>query len=309
MDNTPRGRISEQAEKERPNNPNMLWLDAICQQTLTALCISKLFDLVGDMHNASEWKKKYQEKKDIVNHLYWDEEDKFYYDIDCDDKHFYKVQTIASYWALTAEISDETQAKALLDKALDETRFGGEMPLVSLSRSDKDFANNGKYWRGSMWLPTAYATLKGLSKYGYHAETQEIAQKILTGMLKTYQEFEPHTIWECYSPTENKPAVQVDGKTIVRPDFCGWSALGPISIYLEFVLGFHTVNAFENVVEWSKPDCFKGEFGVKNLRFGNIVTDIIANEKMCKVVSNGEYTLKINGVSYLIKTGKNVISF
>ena len=136
-----------------------------------------------------------------------------------------------------------------------------------------------------------------------------MAQKILTGMLKTYQEFEPHTIWECYSPTENKPAVQVDGKTIVRPDFCGWSALGPISIYLEFVLGFHMVNAFENIVEWAKPETLKGAIGVKNLRFGNIVTDIIADEKECTVVSNGVYTLKINGVSYSIKTGENKISF
>ena len=307
MDNTPRGRLGEHAENERPNNPNMLWLDAICQQALTALSISNLFQIVGDKNNESAWRKKYQEKKELINRLYWDKEDKFYYDIDCNDKHFYKVQTIASYWALTAEVADNQQACALLEKVLDDLCFGGEMPLVSLARSDKDFSNNGKYWRGSMWLPTAYATLKGLSRYGFHEETQKLSQKILTRMLKTYQEYEPHTIWECYSPSECTPGMQVDGKTVVRPDFCGWSALGPISVYIEYVLGFHTINAFENVVEWAKPSVLKGKIGIRNLRFGEIITDIIGNEKACKVVSNGEFTLKINDVSYQIKAGENTI--
>lgn len=125
MDNTPRGRLGEQAEKVRPNNPNMLWVDAICQQALTALSISNLFNLIEDKNNATTWRKKYQEKKEIINRLYWDEDDKFYYDIDSDDKHFYKVQTIASYWALTAEIADNRQAKALLEKVLDDLCFGG----------------------------------------------------------------------------------------------------------------------------------------------------------------------------------------
>jgi hypothetical protein len=46
MDNTPRGRTPETAHKERPNNPDMLWVDALCQQALTANCIAKLFALM-----------------------------------------------------------------------------------------------------------------------------------------------------------------------------------------------------------------------------------------------------------------------
>ena len=40
---------------------------------------------------------------------------------------------------------------------------------------------------------------------------------------------------------------------------------------------------------------YKGKIGIKNLRFGGIVTDIIADEKICMVESNEGYTLKING--------------
>jgi hypothetical protein len=99
----------------------------------------------------------------------------------------------------------------------------------------------------------------------------------------------------------------VNGKTVVRPDFCGWSALGPISIFIEYVLGFHKINAFENSVEWEKPCDISGKIGIRNLRFGNVVTDIIADGSRCTVTSNREYTLKVNGKAYEINIGENHI--
>lgn len=305
MDNTPRGRVGDFAEDERPNNPNMLWIDAICQQALSAKMISKMFQLVDDSVQAKAWGDKYLEKKNIVNDYYWDKEDKFYYDIDCKDLHFYKVPTIASYWTLTAGIATQERAKTMADYLNDENLFGGKVPFVSLARNDADFVPQGQYWRGGVWLPTAYATLKGLTNYGYHKEAQGLASKLLSHMHKTYAEYKPHTIWESYSPNFHAPATQTDNNTIVRPDFCGWSALGPISIYIEYVLGFHTINAFENVVEWAKPNSIKGEIGIKNLRFGNVVTDIIANENYCYVKTNEPYSLKINEILFNVSKGEN----
>lgn len=307
MDNTPRGRRGKRAWKYRPNNPDMLWIDAICQQALSAKCISGLFDIIGDNENAAIWEKEYFDKKDIVNNFYWDKKDGFYYDIDFKTHDFYKIATIASYWTLTAGIADAEQAEEMVKLVSDPKYFGGEVPLVSLARKDADFSERGKYWRGSVWLPTAYAALKGLVKYGFYKEAHSAAVKILDLMSATYKGYAPHTIWECYSPTERKPATQVDNKTMVRPDFCGWSALGPISMYIEFVLGFYEINAFKNTVKWAKPENVTGEIGVKNLRFGKTVTDIIANGHELKVVSNGQYSLIINGIEFDIKSGKNTI--
>jgi hypothetical protein len=72
MDNTPRGKKTPTSEKERPNNPDMLWIDAICQQALSARCIAKLFTLVGDTQNETEWNTRYQEKQELIRRLYWD---------------------------------------------------------------------------------------------------------------------------------------------------------------------------------------------------------------------------------------------
>ncbi len=309
MDNTPRGRVGEHVVGQRPNNPEMLWIDAICQQALSAEMISRLFALIDDKENQELWYKQYQNKKDIINKYYWDEQDGFYYDIDRNTDEFYKVVTIASYWALTANIASKSQADQLLKQLRNPETLGGDVPFKSLSQKDNDYKADGQYWRGGVWLPTAYATLSGLKNYGFFKEAHEESLKLLKHMYDTYKNHEPHTIWETYSPEECKPAYNETGRPeYSRPDFCGWSALGPISVFIEYVLGFHTINAFTNTVEWAKPDTFTQKIGIKNLHFGNVVTDIEAVGNQCKVTSNLPYTLVINGKEYSISSGENSFS-
>lgn len=309
MDNTPRGRTGEHALKERPNNPDMLWLDAICQQAMSAKTIARLFALVGDKGEEERWNEKYEEKKKIINGFYWDNDDEFYYDIDCNTHNFYKVRSVASFWTLTSETATEDRAQILAEHILNPNTFGGRVPLVSLSRSDNDFKPDGRYWRGALWLPTAYAALKGVVAYGFYGIAHNAALEIIEHMFRTYKDYEPHTVWECYNPEKCEPSVTpYDEKKIVRKDFCGWSALGPISMYIEFILGFYSIDAFTNTVKWAKTDSANGNIGIKNLRFGNIVTNIVANTDECFVTSNAEYTLEINGKAFMVSKGENKFS-
>ena len=206
MDNTPRGRIGEHVEGERPNNPDMLWIDAICQQALSALMISKLYALIDDSIHEKEWLEKYEAKKESVNNLYWDEADKFYYDIDCNSYDFYKIMTIASYWTMTAGIAPKERAELMKEQLFNPETLGGFVPFLSLSRQDNDYKASGNYWRGGVWLPTAYATLKGLANYGMYTDAHDLSCTLLNHMYRTYKDFEPHTIWESYSPEKYEPA-------------------------------------------------------------------------------------------------------
>ena len=85
----------------------------------------------------------------------------------------------------------------------------------------------------------------------------------------------------------------MDGEnlTLVAQDFCGWSALGPISLFIENVLGFYNIDATARLVEW------------RNLRFGDVHTDIVADGDTVRVVSDKEYVLKVNGKKYKVKAG------
>lgn len=308
MDNTPRGRIGTHAAEPRPNNPHMMWIDAICQQALSARMIARLYALVGDEDNRRVWEARFEDKKATVNTFYWDEQDAFYYDIDADSGAFYRVKTMASYWALTAGVATAEQAALLAKELQNPETFGGLVPFPSLARNDADFRSDGEYWRGGVWLPTAYAALKGLQEYGLYQEAYTAACGLLRHMYRTYAEFEPHTIWEAYAPDYCEPAMNENriGER-VRRDFCGWSALGPIAIYLECVLGFHTINAFTKTVEWEKPTDTAGAIGVRRLRFGDVVTDIVAEGARCTVTSNGAYTLIVNGTAYAVSAGTTIL--
>ena len=313
MDNTPRTRAGK----------GMLWVDAISQQALSALYISRLAKVVGDGATAREFENKWKELRRIVNKYYWDDSDGCYYDIvpapSGETASVADVQaspsawrttgilTPASFWPMLAEIPSKAQARRMTEFALRPDKLGGEVPWVTVSRDDPDFdANDGLYWRGSMWLPTAYMGIKALEKYGFQEAADTTAEKVLSWMLRTYCDYEPHTIWECYSPTAPTPSSN-HGKR-VRPDFCGWSALGPISLFIENVLGFHDIDASSRTVRWDiRHDC---RHGLNNLTFGDTTTDLLYDPAASTVTirSNKPYCLILNGKSHRIRAGVTTIS-
>lgn len=294
MDNTP-----------RYDGGNMLWVDAISQQALSALYISRLAKIVNDKNTCKEFKGIYNKLKRTVNKYYWDKQDKCYYDIYETDFSFSRILTPASFWPVLAEIPSRRQVKSMIDFALTETRLGGTPPWVTISRDHPDFnVIDGEYWKGAIWLPTAYMAIKAIEKYGFFDEANETSEKILSHMLKTYIEYSPHTIWECYSPVAPAPSSN-HGKR-VREDFCGWSALGPISLFIENVLGFYEIDASNHIVKWNLHHTCR--HGIERLKFGDVLTDIIYSDKIISVKSNSYYTLIINGKANHIRPGINTIT-
>ena len=175
---------------------------------------------------------------------------------------------------------------------------------MTVARNDPTYyGEDGAYWRGGIWLPTAYMGTKALEKYGYQAEADTAAENLLAHMYRTYREVEPNTIWECYSPSRDHPVVRLNGH-IVRPDFCGWSALGPISMFIENVLGFHAVDALQKRVAWRLHQ--QSPHGLRNFKFGSITADLLYDGKGTVTVSStAPFTLAVNGSSYAVQAGDN----
>lgn len=302
MDNTPRGRDAGGYNK-------IMWIDAISQQALSALYISRIARQYGDKAQARIWTKRYEDLKKIINEHYWDAQDGFYYDINIVTGEPCRIKTPASFWAMLAEIPDRQQAGQMVVYLTDEHFLGGEYPWVSLSRDDKDHnARTGDYWRGGIWLPMAYMGTKALEKYGYYELADKLAEKVVRQQLRTYKAVTPHTIWECYSPSADEPSTEVGRRS--RPDFCGWSALGPISLFIENMLGFREIDALNQKVNWNLKKK-NGTHGLRNLKFGNIVTDILYNNEtnQIEVKANHPYTLTVNGKKYKINSGQSRISY
>lgn len=304
MDNTPRGRTSSPVPRDAcPDNPSLRWVDALAYQGLSALCMSRIAALLGDAGQEAYWAGVHADLSDKLNALYWDEEDGFYYDIFAGGQKC-KVQTIASWWPLLAGMATPSRAARMTEHLRDSLSFGGFVPTPSLSRSDPDFIPDGGYWRGSVWLPTTYMALKATDLCGDYALAREIGRSLLELMYRTYAEYEPHTIWECYSPTAFEPARNKQGE-VVRPDFCGWSALGPISVFIEDVIGVKEADAFANTLHCDFERHPVGRVGILNYRFGETVCDIIATEKRISVRSNRPFTLYADGRAFAVRKGRN----
>lgn len=296
MDNTVRGR-------DAGGEDSILWVDAIAQQALSALHIAALYRQMGHKREARTWQKKYEAIKKTINTEYWDERDGFYYDIKVSDGTPCRVMTPASFWTMLAGIPGKRRAARMVEYLKSEKHLGGKYPWTSLSRTDPDHnAETGDYWRGGVWLPIVYMGTKALEKYGYYGLADSLAACVLRQQLNTYRQVEPHTIWECYSPSGDLPSTEHGHRA--RPDFCGWSALGPISLFIENILGFRQADALTRTLRWSlKPE--NGTHGLRNFKFGDIATDIIYNagNKTIEVTANRPYTLKVNGHTLRIRSG------
>lgn len=304
MDNSPRGRTEAPTQRSAcPDNPGLRWVDALSQQGLSALYISRIAGILGNEEEHRHWADVHRSLSSTLNDLYWDREDSFYYDIFSDGSKC-KVPTIASWWPVLAEMADGERASGMTAHLRDSLDFGGFVPTPSLSRSDPDFIGDGGYWRGSIWLPTSYMALKATDMLGEFGLAREMGGKILEHMYRTYKDNEPHTIWECYSPTACEPAGDKSGNP-VRPDFCGWSALGPISIFIEDVIGIKEADGFNRTLLCDFEKHPTGKAGVRNYRFGDVVCDIIAGENAIEVESNRPFTLYADGKSFSVEAGKN----
>lgn len=308
MDNTPRGRTTASFAKPRPDNPDLLWLDLLAQQALAARSIAEGLEILGEDGEAKEWRAKYAEKSALLNRLYWDEEDGFYYDVFDSTKERCKVTTVASFWAMAAGIASPAQAARMCARLLPGGALESAAGVTSLARTDADYSPRGKYWRGSVWLPTDYMTIKALEDYGRLDLARDLALKTVRNQYAVYTNAVPHTIWECYAPDRAEPATNVDDKTRVAKDFCGWSALGPISLFIENVIGIHGVDAFAREVRWRLPPASEGRVGLRRFRFGDVTCDLVSEGTRLSVRSTGDFTLVADGRRFAVKAGDNAFT-
>ena len=297
MDNTPRG---------EDMHYNILWVDALAQMALSALYIARMAAAIGETAIESEYAAKYQTHAKLLNECYFDERDGCYYDIWIANYDYARVLTPASFWPLLAEVASPERAERQMAVLRNPELLGGNIPIPSVARNSRFFEPDGKYWRGGIWLPDSYMVMQSLVKYGQFDLAAELAERTVAHMASIWRNFSPATIWECYSPTAARPATGKRSQ-LVRPDFCGWSALGPISMLIENILGFYSADAVEKVLKYHYRPI--GRHGVTDFRFGDVCCDVIVGKDgIMQVQSNQPFELDLNGKRISCPAGLSTIN-
>ena len=289
MDNTPRG---------RDDWNGLLWFDAVAQQGLAARSIAELAAIIGNESLRGRFQEEYRRKTDLLQH-YWDPETGAFQDRR--DGAFCRVLTPAIFWPMAAKMAPPEQAKQLAAHLENPEELGGSCPCPTVSRNDPAFTPEGAYWRGSVWVPLAYVTSVALRNYGFDDAARRLTGKLLTHMDATWRNYTPHSIWECYKPDRPEPALNSKGR-ICRADFCGWSALGPISMLIENLIGISEVSAQENRIRWTSTS--PRRHGIRNLRFGGNTVSLLCDAGEVSVTATRPFTLEFNGVRHACPAGK-----
>ncbi len=287
-----------------PSGDGMPWIDAIAQQCLSAKCMYLLAGAIGNTSLADEWKETWETYSAIVEEFYWTSGRYFDHNnrTGTSPQH---PRTVAVFWPLVSEAASiEHAERTINDLVTNAGFFGDAAPFPSLVPADIDADLDGRGWRGGVYPPMAYMGIQGLKAYGYTQEAARLARNMIEHMYRTYVDFEPHTIWEAYSPTERRPATDTGGVDLVHPDYVGWSGLGPISLLIEHVVGFHTIDASTKRVEWNLH--WPEKHGIKRLSFGSVRTDIVYENGTVTASTNEAYTLVINGEEHPVSAGEPV---
>lgn len=303
MDNTPRdiGRPAPDGDIHSATDA-MGWIDMSSQIKMCYDNLAEICTILGKERKAEKYRMRANAIAERINCYMWDEESGLYYDVDTASVRTPWITT-ATFWPMLAGISSPEQTARLVDAIKDETLFWRMLPLPSLAANQPHYDKCGRYWRGGVWAPTTYMTVKGLQENGYEELASLIARRNMITMYKVYES--TGTIWELYSAEMYMPATDATGIYMVKPDFVGWSGLIPISMFIENIIGIRA-DATANRVIWRSTS--DKRHGIRGLRFGNTTTSLIKDGVNVTVESNRPYTLIINNREYKIAEGVQSIS-
>ena len=253
MDNTPRGGNG--------------WVDMSSQMVIQYNNLAEMCHVL-DLHDKGVYFETEARKiADRINRYCWNDEDGLYYDVDTTGNHV-KWKTAGCFWPMLAGIASKEQQERLVSHLQDTSTFWRKNVFPTLAADQSLYKENGGYWLGGVWAPTNYAIIKGLESNGYEELAREASIRYVREMYCVYEK--TGTVWENYAPDLCSPGDPA------KPDFVGWSGIGPISLLIENILGFR-VNGVEKSLTWHLTRTDK--HGINNLNVGKTIVSAICEER------------------------------
>jgi len=253
MDNTPRGGNG--------------WVDMSCQMVIQYTNLAMMSRILGQERKETYFINEAKKIADRINQYCWDENDGLYYDVDSAGNPV-KWKTAGCFWPMLAGIASKEQCTRLVSHLTDTAAFWRRNVFPTLAADQTMYNPKGEYWLGSVWSPTNYMIIKGLENNGYEELATKSTYKYLTEMYCVFDRTQ--TVWENYSPEYCSPG------SIAKPDFVGWTGIGPIALLIENILGFR-VNGFDQTLTWfiTRTD----DHGIENLKVGNANVNALCTKR------------------------------
>ena len=157
-------------------------VDLNCYLVRELDAIAEIAAELGRAADETAFRRHAAELRILIDRIFWDEEDGFYYDRSEKTGRLNKIKSVAGFMPLWAGAAPEERAKRLVrEHLMNEAEFWLPYPVATWSRSEPDYYQERRggecTWMGATWIPTNYMVFRGLIHYGYPEEARALAAK------------------------------------------------------------------------------------------------------------------------------------
>lgn len=250
-DDSPRADLLFREAADVPGQWNSWWTDwvnfsrdrfledpaASSQLAYGTVVLARLARILGRPAEAAAWERRFQRHVKAVDTL-WDEQ-KGYWIVTY--RHSLKDAVLTSsiiYPIFTDVCRDPARIRRVIEQHLLNPReFNGRYPVPTVAYDDPRYYHQkppradqpGGLWRGNIWMPEAWIVVKGLYKYGYQAEAESMAGRLVAMMAGQGPFTRDHPQFACV-PAEYYDSRTGEGRNNRR---FSWSS----AVAMEFLLG------------------------------------------------------------------------
>ena len=271
------------------------WVDASLQAAVNTLVLEQMALVIEEKKIAGELSQEKTALVAQINAQLWSDEADFYMDKDANGR-FSPVKTVGAFWGLQEKsIIPKERRLSFIQHLRESWSFGGQHPVPTQSSDSEGYnSETGNSWRGAVWPATTYMVLKGLRQVKQHKLVHKIARTHLEHVTAVFEE--TGTLWENYAPERAAPGYPA------QKDAWSMSALTPISILLEDVIGIH-VDWPQSRVYWDKRLETDSVYGVRNYPIGpNGTMDMTGDETKISVTTDIPFTLVVRDATLNMQT-------
>lgn len=146
---------------------------------------AEIAKMLGQNGKAKKWNKTADCFAGKIVDVLYCEKDNIFYDINLKSGKRIKLVSCSSLLPLWAGVPlcEEKRNKMIENYLLDEKHFYGNIPFPSVAYSEKCYRPE-LWWRGPVWMPTAYLLTELLEKYGYKEQYTEAVKRLHGILLK-----------------------------------------------------------------------------------------------------------------------------
>jgi len=156
-----------------------------------AVVLGRLAKILGRDQDAAYWAQQYQRHCRAIDTL-WDEQRGYWIVTYRDSLKDDVLTSSVLYPVFTDLCRDPAKIKRVIEQhILNPAEFNGHFPVPTIAYDDPRYYHDkppfqdkspAGLWRGNLWMPEAWVIVKGLYKYGYEAEANDMVARLLDMM-------------------------------------------------------------------------------------------------------------------------------